>query len=98
LKPLDSSVSSTGRLIKSGMNKVPEKEEIDMGEYGLMGGECMSWVRKRCYRTRFGILLIVIGLLWFGQRAGWFPLGIFGPLVLLTLGVWMIATPYFHKR
>jgi len=69
-----------------------------MDEYKSMGGDCMSWVRKRYSRARFGILLIVIGLLWFGQRAGWFPLEIFGPLVLLTLGVWMIATSYFHKR
>jgi len=58
----------------------------------------MSWARKRWHRGRFSILLIVIGLLWFGQRAGWFPLEIFGPLVLLTLGVWMIATSYIHKR
>jgi len=58
----------------------------------------MCWSRKRWHRARFGILLIVIGLLWFGQRAGWFPLEIFGPLVLLTLGVWIIATSSFHKR
>jgi len=36
-----------------------------MDEYKSMGGDCMSSVRKRCYRVRFGILLIVIGLLWF---------------------------------
>jgi hypothetical protein len=58
----------------------------------------MCWTRKRRHRARFGILLIVIGLLWFGQRAGWVPSGIFGPLVLLTLGLWMIATSYFHKQ
>jgi|GEM_PF-1286876 len=69
-----------------------------MDEYKSMGGDCMFWARKRWHRARFGILLIVIGLLWFAQRAGWFPLEIFGPLVLLTLGVWMIATSYFHKR
>ncbi len=69
-----------------------------MREYELTGGNCMSWVRKRCHRGRFGILLIVIGLLWFAQRAGWFPPEIFGPLVLLTLGLWMIATSYFHTR
>ena len=69
-----------------------------MDEHKSMGGDCMSWVRKRYHRGRFGILLIVIGLLWLGQRAGWFPLEIFGPLVLLTLGLWMIATSYLHKR
>ena len=63
-----------------------------------MGGDCMFCVRKRWHRARFGILLIVIGLLWFGQRAGWVPLEIFSPLVLLTLGVWMIVTSYLQKR
>jgi hypothetical protein len=58
----------------------------------------MCWNRKRCHRGRFGTLLIVIGLLWFAQRAGWFPSEIFGPLVLLTLGVWMIVTSYLQKR
>jgi hypothetical protein len=77
---------------------VPEQEGNDMDEYKSMGGDCMSWVRKRYSRVRFGILLIVIGLPWFGQRAGWFPSGIFGPLVLLILGVWMIATSYLYKR
>jgi hypothetical protein len=69
-----------------------------MDEYKSVGGDCMSWVRKRGHRARFGILLIVIGLLWFAQRAGWFTSEIFGPIVLLTIGVWMIATSYFHKR
>jgi hypothetical protein len=69
-----------------------------MGKYESMGYDCMYWVRKRYSRARFGTLLIVIGLLWFAQRAGWFPLEIFGPLVLLTLGLWMITTSYLHKR
>jgi hypothetical protein len=69
-----------------------------MREHDSMGGDCMSWARKRCHRGRFGILLIVIGLLWFAQRAGWVPLEIFAPLVLLTLGVWMMATSYLQKR
>ncbi|OGP74815.1 MAG: hypothetical protein A2V86_16085 [Deltaproteobacteria bacterium RBG_16_49_23] len=58
----------------------------------------MCWAKKRCHRAGFGILLILIGLLWLGQRAGWFPLEVFGPLVLLTLGLWMIATSHLHKR
>ena len=79
-------------------DKVPEQEGIDMDEYKSMGGDCICWTRKRYHRARFGILLIVIGLLWFAQRAGWFPSEIFGPLVLLTIGVWMIATSYLQKR
>ena len=58
----------------------------------------MCYTNKKYSRARFGILLIVIGLLWFAQRAGWFPSEIFGPLILLTLGLWMIITSYFHKR
>jgi putative Mn2+ efflux pump MntP len=69
-----------------------------MGEHKSMGGDCMCWIRKRWHRVRFGILLIVIGVLWLGQRAGWVPLEIFGPLVLLTLGVWMIVTSFLQKR
>jgi hypothetical protein len=73
-------------------------KKIDMNEYESMGGDCMFCARKRRRRGRFGILLIVIGLLWFAQRAGWFPLEIFGPLVLLTIGVWLITTSYFCKQ
>ena len=69
-----------------------------MDEYASKGGDCMCWTRKSRHSARFGMLLIVIGLLWFGQRAGWVPLEIFGPLVLLTLGVWMIVTSYLQKR
>ncbi len=58
----------------------------------------MCWSRKRWPRASFGILLIVIGLLWLAQRAGWFPSGVFGPLVLLTFGVWVAANSYFHRR
>jgi hypothetical protein len=69
-----------------------------MDEYNAMGGDFMCWDRRRWHRARFGVLLIMIGLLWFAQKAGWFPLEIFGPLVLLTLGVWMIVTSFLQKR
>jgi len=84
LKKRDSPVSSTGQawqarndrqskgiIERFGFNRpflVPEQEGIDMDEYKSMGGDCMSWARKRGHRARFGILLIVIGLLWFAQR------------------------------
>jgi hypothetical protein len=74
------------------------QKKIEMGGCESMGGDCMSWVRKRYSRARLGILLIVIGLLWFGQRAEWFPSKIFGPLVLLTFGAWMVVVAILHKR
>jgi hypothetical protein len=58
----------------------------------------MCCSRRRWHRAKFGVLLIVIGFLWLGERAGWVPLEIFGPLVLLTLGVWVIATSDLQKR
>ncbi len=69
-----------------------------MGQDESKGGDCMCWSRKIWHRARFSILVIVIALLWLAQRAGWFPTEIFGPLVLLTLGVWMIVTSYLQKR
>jgi hypothetical protein len=75
-----------------------DQQKNEMGGCESTGGDCMSWVRKRYSRARFGILLIIIGLLWYGQRAEWFPSKIFGPLVLLTFGIWMIAVSILHKR
>lgn len=69
-----------------------------MDEQKSVGGDCMCWIGRRCRRGRFGLLLIVIGLLWFAHRAGWFPPEIFGPLVLLALGGWMIVTSSLQKR
>jgi hypothetical protein len=63
-----------------------------------MGGAGMCWNRERCHRGRFGVLLIVVGLFWFAHRAGWFSSEAFGPLLLLTLGLWMIVTSYFQKQ
>jgi hypothetical protein len=48
-------------------------------------------------KLRFGILLIIIGLLWFGKTIGWFASDIFGPLVMLATGIWFIFT-YFVNR
>jgi len=69
-----------------------------MDEYKSMGGDSVCCTRERWHRARFGILLIVIGLLWFAQKAGWFPSEIFGPSILLALGLWIIVTSHFQKR
>jgi len=64
------------------------KQKLLKNGYG-----CYGW-GKRCrdyFRTiRFGILLIIIGFLWYGQRAGWFDSYLFGPMVLLVIGVWLV--------
>jgi hypothetical protein len=45
----------------------------------------------------FGILFIIIGLLWFAQNAGLFPSNFFGPLVMVMVGIWFIVI-YFVNR
>jgi hypothetical protein len=55
-------------------------------------------MRKRCGSARFGVLLMVIGLLWLAQRLGWFPPGIFGPLLVLVIGGWLCIVHYFLDR
>jgi len=93
--PVERVCRAAGRYFERGET---HRKKIDMDEYRSMGGDRMCENRKRGHRGRFGVLLIVIGLLWSAQRAGWFPSEIFGPLTLLTLGVWMIATSYLQKR
>ncbi len=58
----------------------------------------MSSPKKRCGGTRLGILLIILGFLWFGQRIGWFPSIILGPLVLVIIGAWVAFTSSIDKR
>ena len=58
----------------------------------------MPWFRKTHSCTRLGIVMIIIGLLWFGQRIGWFPSEVLGPLVLLTVGVWLVLASSVAKR
>ncbi len=48
-------------------------------------------------RLRLGILLILIGLIWFCKIAGIFASDFFGPLVMLAIGIWFIFT-YFTNR
>lgn len=48
-------------------------------------------------RLRIGILLLIFGLLWYGKRTGLFASDIFGPLVMLSTGIWLIFT-YFINR
>ncbi len=58
----------------------------------------MAWFRKRHSCTRLGVVIIIIGLLWLGQRIGWFPSKLFGPLVLVTIGVWLVLASSVARR
>jgi hypothetical protein len=59
---------------------------------------CMPGNGRKSMCTRFGILLIIIGVIWFLQRAGWLPSGFLGPLVLLLIGAWMLLISRLHGK
>jgi fatty acid desaturase len=48
----------------------------------------------------WGILLIVVGLYWFGKAAGWFPpeIQLFWPLVFVLTGTWFVVASLKNKR
>ncbi|MEN6319428.1 MAG: hypothetical protein ABFD82_11825 [Syntrophaceae bacterium] len=58
---------------------------------------CATWMGKRSLRLRCGGLLVIIGLLWLAQRAGWILTGYLGPMVLLVIGFWLLVNSRLFK-
>ncbi len=52
----------------------------------------------RFWGIRCGTLLVIIGLLWLAQRLGWFPPGMFGPLLFVVIGAWIILAHHLKGR
>jgi hypothetical protein len=48
-------------------------------------------------RLPVALLLVIIGLLWFANKIGWLASDIFGPLLVLTLGIWFILSYLLNK-
>jgi hypothetical protein len=48
-------------------------------------------------RLRFGLLVVIVGLLWFAKKIEWFASDIFAPMLVLTLGVWFILSYLLNK-
>ena len=44
------------------------------------------------FNLKAGFFFIVIGILWMGKKVGWFEQDIFGPLVMLTIGIWFLCS------
>ncbi len=58
---------------------------------------CRAWTHERspARKKKIGILLVTIGLIWLGARAGlldfsWLQAVYFWPAVLILLGAWMV--------
>ena len=59
---------------------------------------CATWIDRKSFRLRCGGLLVIIGLLWLTQRAGWMPTGYLGPIVLMLVGFWFLVTSSLFKK
>jgi hypothetical protein len=58
---------------------------------------------KAGFRIRFGILLLLIGLIWYGSRIGWIDFAWlrtvhFWPLVVIMIGGWLIYRGLSTRR
>jgi hypothetical protein len=50
-----------------------------------------------------GLMMILIGLLWFGARLGWLDFAWFrivplGPLILIMIGIWIVYRGVMSKK
>jgi hypothetical protein len=59
---------------------------------------CTGWAgTDRHSGIRLGILLIVVGLLWFGRTVGWLQPDYVWPLFIAIIGIWIIF-PHLVRR
>jgi hypothetical protein len=65
---------------------------------------CGPWSRQGhpARKRRFGILLVIIGLIWLGARLGllnfsWLQTVPFWPTALILLGVWMVYDGFMRE-
>ena len=66
-------------------------------------GDCACWKPEvwrahRGRRMRFGILLVLMGLVWMGSRAGWFDHALLGPLMVVLVGAWLVGVSMVKRH
>jgi hypothetical protein len=79
---------------------------VDREAYRGMGSLCCGpWFARSHsgFRLKIGTLLLLIGLMWFGARMGWFdftgfPTIPFWPAVIMMIGAWMIYRGWRMRR
>jgi hypothetical protein len=65
--------------------------------------ECWNWCavsKKRHSKLLFGTVLIIIGIIWFGKKAGWFYFSLWpyiAPVIVTIIGIWIVSG-YLMKR
>jgi hypothetical protein len=65
---------------------------------------CCNWYagsKKRNSGLLFGTVLIIIGIIWFGKKAGWFyfTLGPYiAPVIVTIIGIWIVSGYLMNRR
>jgi hypothetical protein len=64
---------------------------------------CKSWCANRNSSIRFGVLLVIIGLIWLGAKAGflpveWFHSELFWPSVVIFFGSWITLKNIIRRK
>jgi hypothetical protein len=64
---------------------------------------CKSWCANRNSSIRFGVLLVIIGLIWLGAKTGflpveWFHSELFWPSVVIFFGSWITLKNIIRKK
>ncbi len=76
-----------------------KQNEVNEHKHSL----CRSWSFGRNSRIRFGVLLVIIGLIWLGARMGyipaeWFHSGFFWPAVVILIGAWIVVKSRIRRK
>jgi len=61
-----------------------------------------SWPMRNSAQ-KIGLLMILMGLIWFGVKMGWFDFTFihtvtFWPVVVIVIGFWMVYRGFMTKR
>ena len=64
---------------------------------------CRSWFFSRKNPIRFGIMLVIIGLVWLGARTGYVPVEwlhseLFWPSVVIFIGSWIVVKSMIRRK
>ena len=67
--------------------------EKKRGAYALCGKTEGHYRRKKWC----GSFLVIVGLLWLFVRFGWIAADLFGPILLVLMGTWIILPPFLRR-
>jgi len=64
---------------------------------------CSSWRSSKNCGIRFGIMMVIFGLIWLGVRMGflpveWFHSELFWPMMVVLAGSWIIVKSVIRRQ